>query len=88
MLLNTYNHHTETHFIGLGLFMPYLYDLFFVFSLIFIVTNHVTLFKQMYLFFVHFLEYSLLFFDDNVVEESEKFSNRESLVSGCCLGFA
>ena len=68
--------------------MPYLYDLFFVFSLTFIVTNHVTLFKQMYLFFVHFLEYRVLFFDDNVVEESEKFSNRESLVSGCCLAFA
>ena len=68
--------------------MPYLYDLFFVFSLTFIVTNHVTLFKQMYLFFVHFLEYRVLFFDDNVVEGSEKFSNRESLVSGCCLAFA
>ena len=39
-------------FLGLGLFMLYLYDLFFIFSLIFIAINHKTSFKQMYLFFV------------------------------------
>ena len=45
--------------------------LFFQFSLIFIVINHKISFKQMYLFFVHFLEYLLLFLDNNVDEESE-----------------
>ena len=58
-------------FLGLGLFMSYLYDLFFIFNLIFIVINHKTSFKQMYLFFVHVLEYLLLFLDDNVDEESK-----------------
>ena len=46
-------------------------DLFFIFSLIFIVTNHITLFIETYLFFVHFLEYLLLFSDDKVDEKSE-----------------
>ena len=46
-------------------------DLFFIFSLILIVTNHITLFIETYLFFVHFLEYLLLFSDDNVDEKSE-----------------
>ena len=50
-MLNTYNHpYTETYFtfsifvsyLGLGLYMSYLYDLFFIFSLIFIVINHIT----------------------------------------------
>ena len=51
--------------------MSYLCDLFLIFSLIFIVINHITLFKEIYLFFVHFLEYFLLFLDDNLNEESE-----------------
>ena len=55
--------------LDLGLFMSYLCDLFFIFSLIFIVINHITSFKQTY-FFVHFLEH-LLFLDGNVDEESE-----------------
>ena len=50
--------------------MPYLCDIFCIFSLIFVI-NHVTLFKQMRLFFEHFLEYLLLFLDDNTNEESE-----------------
>ena len=45
--------------------MSYLCDLYFIFSLIFIVINNVTLLKQTHLFFVHFLEYLLLFLDDN-----------------------
>ena len=57
--------------LDLGLFMLYLCDLFFIFSLIFSVINHITSFKQTYLFFVHFLEYLLLFLDNNVSEESE-----------------
>ena len=41
-------------------------DLFLIFSLIFVVINHTTSFKQKYLLFVHFVEYFLLFLDDNV----------------------
>ena len=52
--------------LGLGLFMWCLCDLFFIFSLIFIAINLITSLKQM-----HFLEYILLFLDDNVDEESE-----------------
>ena len=51
--------------LGLALFMSYLYDLFFIFSLILIVINHTTPLKQMHLFFVRFTEYLLLFLDDN-----------------------
>ena len=38
----------------------------------------------------YFLEYLLflLFWDDTVNEESEKFSNGECSASGCCLAFA
>ena len=41
-------------FLTLGLFMPYLCDLLFSFSLIFIVINHITPFKHTYFLFVHF----------------------------------
>ena len=58
-------------YLGLGIFMSYLWDLFFIFSLIFIVINRITSFKQTYLFFVHFLECLPLFLDNNVHEESE-----------------
>ena len=51
--------------------MSYIRDLFFIFILGFIVINHITSLKQTKLFFVHFLEYLLLFLDDNVDEESE-----------------
>ena len=43
----------------------------FIFSLIFIVINHITSFRQTYLFFVHFVEYLLLFLGDDVGEKSE-----------------
>ena len=43
----------------------------FIFSLILIVINHITSFRQTYLFFVHFLEYLLLFLGDDVGEKSE-----------------
>ena len=71
-----------------GLGLSCLFDLFFIFSLIFIVIYHITSFKQTYLFFVHFSEYHLLFLDENVDEENEKFSNSESSASGFCLAFA
>ena len=45
-------------------------DLFFIFNLIFIVIDHITSFKQTYLFYVQFLEYLLLFLDYKVDEES------------------
>ena len=74
---------------GVGLFMSYLCDLLFIFSLIFIFINHITSIKtDAFVFFLHFLEYLLLFLYDNVDEESKKFSNSESSVSGCCLAFA
>ena len=52
--------------------MSYLCDLFSIFSLIFIVINRTTSVKQSYLFFVHFLEYLLLFLDGNM-DESRYF---------------
>ena len=57
--------------LGLGLFMAYLCDLVFIFSLIFIAINHITVFKQTYLIFANLLEYLQLFLDDNVDEESK-----------------
>ena len=57
--------------LGLGLFMSYLCDLFLISSPIFITINHLTSLKQTDLFFVHFLEYLLVFLDDNVEEESK-----------------
>ena len=60
--------------LALVLFMSYLCDFFFfflIFSLIFIVINPIAPLKQTHLLFVHFLEYLLLFLDDNVDEESE-----------------
>ena len=73
--------------LDVGLLMSYLNYLFFIFSLIFIVRYHITSFKQTYLFSVHFLEYLVLYLDDNVDRNSEKFSISRSSASGCCLGF-
>ena len=47
--------------LSLGLFMLYLCDLFFIVCLIFIAINHITSFKQTYLFFVHFLDIPFIF---------------------------
>ena len=44
--------------------MLYLFNLFFIF-----IFNQITLLKQTQLLFVHFLEYILLFLDDNEDEE-------------------
>ena len=43
----------------------------FIFSVIVIAMNQITPLKQTYLFSVHFLEYTLLFLDDNVDETNE-----------------
>ena len=56
----------------------YLCDLVSIFSLIFNGIYHITWLKQTHLFFVHLLDYPLLFLDDKVDGESE----------GCCLAFA
>ena len=57
---------------------------FFIFSLIFIAINYITPSKQTPLFFVHFLQYLLIFWDKNVNKESEQFSENEISVSGFC----
>ena len=67
---------------SLGLFMSYICDLLFIFSLIFILFNQIGSLKQMHLLFVHFLEYLLSFLDDNLDEEAKKFSNSESSAFG------
>ena len=41
--------------LGLGLFISYLYDLFFIASLVFIPFNYITSLKQTHLFLAHFL---------------------------------
>ena len=73
--------------LSLGLFKSYLCNLFFIFSLIFIVIDHITSSNQTHLLFVHVLEF-YLFLDDNVDEESGQFSCSKSSASGCCLAFA
>ena len=50
--------------LGLCIFISYLCDLFFIFSLIFIVINHIPSLKQSH-FFLHFLEDLLIFLDNN-----------------------
>ena len=63
---------------------PILYfcDILYILSLIFVVVNHITSLEQTHLYFVHFVEYLLLFLDDNVDK------NSENSASGCCLPFA
>ena len=51
--------------LGLDIFMSYLCDLLFIFSLIFVVIN------QTHMFFAYFSEYLLLFLNDNVDGEGE-----------------
>ena len=48
-------------YVSLGLFVSYLYGLFFIFSLIFIFINYMTSLKQTQLVFAHFLEHLLIF---------------------------
>ena len=60
--------------LDLGLFVSYLCNLFFIFSLIVISINNISPLKQTYLLFVYFLEYLLLFLDDNMDEELDELS--------------
>ena len=64
--------------------MSYLCDLPFIFSLIFVVINHITSLKQTHLFFLYFFVIFILFLDGNVDEWVNL--NSKSSVSGCCLG--
>ena len=57
--------------LGLDQFMSYICDLFFIFSLIFSVINHLTSLKETHLFFVHFKKCFILFLIDKVDEKSE-----------------
>ena len=53
------------------LFMLHLYDLFFIFSLIFIVINHITSLKQTQLLL--FVEQLILFLDNDVMKKANNF---------------
>ena len=74
--------------LGLDLFMSYLCILFLFFSLIVIVINHITSYKQVHLFSCTFLENLLLFLNENLDEEGELFSNSRNSTWHCCLAFA
>ena len=54
--------------------MPYLSDLFFIFSLVFIASYNIPSLKQMHLFFEHFLKYPLLFLDDNSMKKDNNLN--------------
>ena len=66
--------------------MLYICDVFFIFSLIFIIINN--LIKTDALVFVYFLEYFLLFLEDSLDDKSKSFSKGKSSASGCYLAFA
>ena len=66
--------------------MSYLFDLMFIFSLIFVAINHIASLKQARLFFVHFLEYLLLSLDDDVTWT--KKSNNSQIAKVQPLGIA
>ena len=51
--------------------MLHLSDLCFILSFIFTVINHIAPLKQIHLPFVQFFKYLLLFWDDDIDEESE-----------------
>ena len=58
--------------LDLGLFMSCLYDLFFIFIIIFIMVNRIiSRIQEHTCSAAYFLEYVLLFFSDNVDEECE-----------------
>ena len=53
-------------------FMLYICDLFFIFSLIFILINHITSLKQTHLIFVYFLEHLFLYFLEHGLDGESK----------------
>ena len=67
----------------------YLFDLFFIFIIIFIIINRIfSSILQHTCSFSYFLEYVLLIFDDNVDEECEQFSDSKSSTLRCYLALA
>ena len=61
-------------YLRLVLFMLHLYNLFFIFSLIFIIINHIILLEQTdVLLCAYFSEYFILVLDDNMNEERNNF---------------
>ena len=98
------HHYPETHFI-FKIFVTMsrpmsrsiyfvLCDLYFIFSLIFIVIIHITSSKQTHLFFFTFsrniaiIIFNKILLDDSVDEEREYFSISKSSALGCFLAFA
>ena len=98
------HHYPETHFI-FKIFVTMsrpmsrsiyfvLCDLYFIFSLIFIVIIHITSSKQTHLFFFTFsrniviIIFNKIPLDDSVDEEREYFSISKSSALGCFLAFA
>ena len=86
--LNTYKHHHPKTFLIFTLFVSmsrrrpvYILSVWSIFNLYLYFYRHTSS-------FIYFLEYVLLFFDDNVDEECKQFSNSRSLAIGCCLTFA
>ena len=70
--------------LGLDPFLLHICDLFFIFSLIFIVSDN--LIKTHALcFFVCVLEFFLLFLDESLVQKNKYFSKSKSSVSRCCF---
>ena len=61
--------------LGLVLFMLHLCDPFFIFSLLFIIINHIASLKQAHLIFTRFSEDYTLVLDDGMNEERLEFSN-------------
>ena len=55
----------------LCLLTPYLYNPFFILSLIFLFISHITSFTRTRLLFIHFLGYLSLFSNDNLDEENK-----------------
>ena len=98
VMLDTYkHHHTESHFIFTifvsmsrhrSIYVVSMWSFFSFFIFIFIMINRIIPQIQTHLFVCFFLEYTLLFLDDNVDEECELISNSKSSASEYCLGFA
>ena len=72
----------------LGLFMSYLLDLFFIFSLIFFAINLIFSFKQTYLFFAHFQNISYYLWMITWMKKPHNFLIAKVQPQPCCLAFA
>ena len=62
-------------------------DPFFIFSLVFIIINHIISLKQTHLFFSHFLEYLMLVLHYKMDKESEQFLKRKKFSLRVLLSF-